>query len=485
MPAKLKTCIITPTHKGGSKADAVNYRPIALTSHLIKVFEKILRNHITVYMDENNLFNPNQHGFRKGHSCLSELLDHYDNVLDFLNDSNNVDVIYLDFAKAFDKVDFGIVLQKIKKLGVDNKTFKWILSFLTGRTQNVVVNDQFSDEKPVISGVPQGSVLGPLIFLILLGDIDANVKASKVRSFADDTRAMNGIQNLCHASQLQNDLDSIYNWTETNNMELNEVKFELLRYGKIETLKENTAYLSPTNSVIAEKLTVKDLGVLMSASNSFNDQIEKTIEKAKQISSWILRSFHSRNQTLMLTLWKSLALPIVEYCSILWSPTKIHDIQQLEQLQWSFLRKIQGNQNLNYWECLSKYQMYSLQRRRERYMIIYIWKILEGRVPNVNNKVTANYNIRLGRKCNICPNSKYQQITGIGITLFNLIPKHIRDTTGTQIDSFKKALDKFLMQVPDEPHVPSHPHRRAKTNSLVDVIRTWNLDRGRALNCSS
>ena len=116
VPSKLKQCIITPTHKGGSKAEAENYRPIALTSHIIKIFEKVIRNHITNYMDENSLFNPNQHGFRKGHSCLSELLDHYDNILDFLNDKMNVYVVYLDFSKAFDKFALELFFKKSKIL---------------------------------------------------------------------------------------------------------------------------------------------------------------------------------------------------------------------------------------------------------------------------------------------------------------------------------------------------------------------------------
>ena len=224
----------------------------------------------------------------------------------------------------------------------------------------------------------------------------------------------------------------------------------------------------------------------MSASNSFNDQIDNLIDKGKQISSWILRTFISRNQSELLTLWKSLVLPVIEYCSILWSPTKIHDIQRLEHLQWSFLKKIRKNQKLNYWECLLQYQLYSLQRRRERYMIIYIWKIFEGHVPNVNNKILANYTIRFGRKCQICPNNKHKsKITSIGVSLFNRMPKHIRDISGTKIDSFKKALDKFLRQVPDEPHVSGHPQRQSNSNSLVDVIGTWNLDREWVFNCSS
>ena len=489
VPSLLKECIITPTHKGGSKADAENYRPIALTSHLIKIFEKILRNHLTSYMIENSLFNSNQHGFRKGHSCLSELLAHYDNILNFLDRKMNVDVIYLDFAKAFDKVDFGVVLQKIKNLGVDTQTIQWLSSFLKNRSQKVIVNGQASNSRSTKSGVPQGSVIGPLIFLILLGDIDINVIHSIVRSFADDTRALNGIQNAIDTNHLQNDLNVIYKWTTKNNMKLNELKFELLRYGTNEEIKRNTQYISPTMSIIKEKSVVKDLGVLLSTSNyNFKEQIDNVIEKGKQMSSWIFRTFNSRNQFEMLTLYKSLVLPKIEYCSILWNPTKIHDIQRIEQLQWSFIKKIRRDPKANYWECLNKFKIYSLQRRRERYIIIYVWKILEKLVPNINNKITANYHKRLGRRCNVntsYSNLQQQQINVHGVALFNKMPKHIRDSTNTSLDSFKRTLDQYLTKLPDEAHVPAHPPRRAKSNSLLDVIGTYNLDRGRAFNCSS
>ena len=133
--------------------------------------------------------------------------------------------MYLDFAKAFDKVDHKIVLNKIKNLGIDGKVFQWVKSFLTNRYQSVVVNGATSDPQQVISGVPQGSVLGPLIFLILIGDIDAEVLHSIVKSFADDTRATKAVKTLEDTILLQNDLDAIYKWIEEYNMSLNGVKF--------------------------------------------------------------------------------------------------------------------------------------------------------------------------------------------------------------------------------------------------------------------
>ena len=188
IPLLMKRANIIPVHKGGSLGLPKNYRPIALTSHLIKVFEKVIRTAIVSYMERNNLFNPSQHGFRHDHSCLSQLITHYDQVLQLLEEGKNVDVIYVDFAKAFDKVDFMVTLQKIEKLGIGGKIRSWIHAFITNLVQQVLVAGARSRPCDVISGVPQGSVLGPLLFLILIGDIDRGLSEAFLSSFADGTR---------------------------------------------------------------------------------------------------------------------------------------------------------------------------------------------------------------------------------------------------------------------------------------------------------
>jgi len=136
-PKLLKTGHISPVYKKGNQGLAENYRPVALTSHVSKVFEKIVRAKIQNHLEENNLYNNNQHGFRKGRSCLSQLLQHTERLIHYLENGNNIDVIYLDFSKAFDRVDRTILLHKLQKNGINGKLLEWIRSFLTHRTQRV------------------------------------------------------------------------------------------------------------------------------------------------------------------------------------------------------------------------------------------------------------------------------------------------------------------------------------------------------------
>ena len=200
--------------------------------------------------------------------------------------------------------------------------------------------------------------------------------------------------------------------------------------------------------------------------------------------AWILRTFKSRSPDLMLTTWKSLVLPILDYCSQLWSPQWKGDIQQIEEIQKSFTRKIPLPGRENYWSRLNSLHLYSLERRRERYRIIYIWKILEGMVPNLTvekNQVKTTTSLRSGRHCVIPPisTSASTRINSLregslcinGAKLFNLLPKHVRDISGVELPVFKKELDAFLATIPDEPLSPGYTDaRQAESNSLLDMV---------------
>ena len=315
-PLELKTSYITPIFKGGDQGEPSNYRPVPLTSHLTKTFEKIVRKKIVQHMDNNNLFNESQHGFRSG------LLTHFDTILSHLENGKNIDTIYLDFSKAFDKVDHNILIAKLRRYKINEKVIHWIKSFITGRIQFVTVNNILSEFSKIISGVPQGSVLGPLLFLIMISDIDDNVSYSILSSFADDTRVLKETTELLDSFKLQHDLNQIYKWTQRNNMKLNGCKFEHLCYGRNNDVKCFSVYLNNEHSKIETKNSVKDLGVIMTNDGKFDDHINVVVSKVNNLVSWILRTFEARDEKTMLTLWKSLVIPHLDYCSQLWSPTK-------------------------------------------------------------------------------------------------------------------------------------------------------------------
>ena len=173
---------------------------------------------VTFLISKGHL-NQTQHGFREGRSCLLAVLSVFDNVMQLLSSGNNtVDMVYLDFAKAFDNVDHGVPFHKSKMLGITGKLGVWLYHFLTGRTHFVRLQGRIRFNSPVISGVPQGTVLGPLLFIILVCDINSEITSSSMASFADDTSLYYGISNVDDCPILQNDLNSIYEWASGNNM---------------------------------------------------------------------------------------------------------------------------------------------------------------------------------------------------------------------------------------------------------------------------
>ena len=304
----------------------------------------------------------------------------------YLEKGHNVDTVYLDFSKAFDKVDHSIIITKLQSLGIGGKLIKWIYSFLCGREQIVIVNGEKSNKVLVKSGVPQGSVIGPLIFILMIGDIDSDIKYSFLSSFADDTRLLKVIEDTIDTFKLQHDLNVVYKWAETNKMKLNGKKFEQLSFGINTQTMNHSLYFDDQGNKIVSKDAVRDLGVTMDVDGTFTTHINKLVSKVNELSGWILRTFQSREKDVLLTLWKSLVIPHLDYCSPLWSPVKTSLIQKIELTQKSFIRKIRGMKNLNYWEQLKFLGLYSLERRRERFQILYTWAILENQLPNFHHK---------------------------------------------------------------------------------------------------
>jgi hypothetical protein len=487
IPQRLRTAKITPIYKGGPRSLPKNYRPVALTSHIIKVFEKIFSRRLVSFLEESESMNKGQHGFRGGRSCLSQLLAHHDHILQALESGSNLDVVYLDFEKAFDKVDHGVLLHKLRDHGVVGLVGRWIGAFLRDRVQSVAVDGCVSAESRVESGVPQGSVLGPILFLVLLSDVDRGVETARVTSFADDTRVSGSVTNKKDVEALQKDLTSLYCWADDNNMRFNSAKFELIRYGTNEVLKEETRYTSYDGSLIEAVADLRDLGVTMSNDACFTAHIAKITRSARNQLGWILRIFATREEKPLLILFKAMIIPILEYCCQLWDPWKVGERQVLEGVQRTFTSRVCSVSHLDYWGRLKALGLYSLERRRERYIIIYVWKILRGLVPNLDGEsiIKEKLSQRRGRLCELGHfNNRAlgrvvtQRMTSLsyrGPTLFNSLPRWVRDDECCTADEFKRVLDGFLKDVPDQPKMP-HYHIRALSNSIPDQLALMRAD---------
>ena len=487
-----KLAYISPIHKGGSRQKPEQYRPVSLTSHIMKVFERVIKKKIIKHLTDNQKFNEGQHGFVPGRSTQTQLLAHYNDIYETLMEGKRLDTIFLDFAKAFDKVDHCILLEKVKKHKIGGKIGIWISEFLRGRKFRVVANGCMSREEDVISGVPQGTVLAAILFVIMISDIDENVKNCLVRSFADDTRINKKISSDEDKELMQKDLEAIYDWARENKMKFNESKFEQMAHGNLKNVTL-VPYKTPCEEEIQIKDTVKDLGVLVTNDLKFKEHINNVTSSSRITMGMLLRTFTTREKEPMIKMFNAYIKSKLEYCCIVWSPYEQKYINELENIQRIFTSKIDGMEELNYHERLKKLKMYSLERRRDRYLIIYGWQQIESIKENVLRLEISERNssrsIKSGQlpyygldgRKRILPSEKTKILQCPAMKIeraFNCMPRYLRDKTGIKTETFKKHLDMWLSGIPDQPKCGRYSGCNvANSNSIQDQCKTNNINK--------
>jgi len=265
-------------------------------------------------------------------------------------------------------------------------------------------------------------------------------------------------------------------------MEFNGDKFECIRYWPDSDIgavfKEEFKYRSEGGKEIEEKSDIKDLGILLSSDLSFSKHIEKVTASCRKLTGWFLRTFRSRSEHVMVQIWKSLVQSRLDYCSQLWSPSSASEIAKLEDVQRQFTKRILGMEALNYRERLVELRMYSQERRRDRYMLILIWKSAMGLIDGYDLKFNGEQS-RRGRECHVTEivrtapanvrKAREGSLSVKGAKIFNLLPPDIRNLNSDKVDIFKRRLDKFLQSIADQPTI-TEEGRAAQSNCLLHQI---------------
>jgi hypothetical protein len=394
IPAEWKEANVVPIYKKGDKKRAENYRPVSLTSISCKLLEHILCSNILRHLDNHSILTESQHGFRKNRSCESQLITTIDDLAKSMDDSTQTDVILLDFAKAFDKVPHGRLLYKLKYYGIREHHHAWIADFLHDRTQQVVLDSSTSNKAPVQSGVPQGSVLGPLLFLLFINDLPECVsEGTEVRLFADDCALYRKINSQADCQILQDDLDKLQQWETDWMMAFHPSKCQVINVTR-KKKKEVFPY-SIHGHILAVEKVVKYLGVNIHEKLSWNDHIGQVTKKAQNTLNFLQRNTAKCPQETKIRCYTTVVRPLVEYCGVVWDPYTQTNIQELEKVQRRAARYVFSDyrRTVSVTEMLQQLQWRSLQERRAQAKATMMFRILNNlvalRTPQIMTSMTS------------------------------------------------------------------------------------------------
>jgi hypothetical protein len=329
-PDEWKLANIVPVFKKEIKEYVENYRPISLLSIISKVLERCvlvrLRDHLL------QMLHRAQHGFIPGRSCVTQLVEVLNYIGLLLDSGQQTDVIYLDMSKAFDKVQHSLVIAKLREFNISGSLLSWFTSYLCGRRQRVTVLGATSHEQEVTSGVPQGSILGPVLFVLYVNDLPKAVLSSKVACFADDTKVLKRVVSRHDSVDLQSDIDNLNSWAALNGLAFNDSKCKSQRI-----TRRKTPLIYPyamNGQLLSDVKQEKDLGVWIHSDLTWNKQVVEQSSKANKLLGFIKRSCKEiRNPRTRRCLFLAIVRPHIGYATQTWAPQTIELIKRVERVQ--------------------------------------------------------------------------------------------------------------------------------------------------------
>ena len=413
LPDQWKVASVSAIFKKGNKKLASNYRPVSITSIVCRTFEKIIRDHIVSFLMEHGLLSNFKFGFMKGRSTTLQLLNILNDWTHSMENKNVTDCVYMDYQKAFDKVPHGRLLTKLKAYNLCSEVISWIKEYLTDKSQCVEVNGtvitgkfcfgvpsniqsiylcveingKASEWLPVTSGIPQGSVLGPLLFLIYINDLLDNI-ISEVYMYADDTKLYREIKTIEDQRILQKDLDTLTKWSEIWLLKFHPEKCFNLTIGIREG--EESSYHMMIDNVKHEMTKIeeiKDIGVIMDSNLKFEKHINVKIVTANKILGIIRRTYMFLNKEIFLPLYKALVRSHFDYAMSIWNPHMIKFIESVESVQRRATKLIPKIKNLTYPGWLKALNLPTLSYRRVRGDMFEVYKIISTYMIAIQAKI--------------------------------------------------------------------------------------------------
>lgn len=423
-PIEWKKSFIVPIHKSGSRTDVTNYRGISILSCISKIFEQtvllLISDSLVATLD------PRQHAYMEGKSTVTNLTSYVSQIIDYIHKGHTVDAIYTDFSKAFDRLCHFKLIEKLRSKGVDTQYLDWFSSYLSNRTSRVRLEDHFSSPISATSGVPQGSHLGPLLFLVYIDDLVRSLKDVSCSVYADDFKIFRHIGNDSDHTALQNAITAVDDWCSSNNMELNVKKCQVITFRR----KEAHHHSYKIGNVVLDRVSsMKDLGVVLDESLSFDRHIDYTVGRCRSLLGMIKRFAKEFNDPYITKLlYISLVRSVIEYAAPVWSPHSVDGDRmghrdKIESIQKQFLlfalRGLGWRNSLVLPSYRSRLMLLNMQTLRERHLIscsLLIFDCLKRniRCPYMLNQLKVRNNTFNLRRPRYLETGSYRTSYGLG-----------------------------------------------------------------------
>ena len=452
---------VHPLFKKGVKTSPENYRPISLTCICCKLMEHILHSHISKHLSKMHILNPNQHGFLKNRSCTTQLISALNDWCSYIDKKTPAVLAVFDFAKAFDSVPHDLLLAKLPIYGIQGNVLRWISGFLVHRKQRVVLDGMPSEWLPVDSGVPQGSVLGPLLFLLYINDISENI-SSTVRLFADDLIMYRTISNKYSQNEFQRDINKLKLWALNWGMEFNSKKCHVVNISNAKTANKfkYKYYIGEDELSYSETFTY--LGVQISSDLNWNHQVYSVYSKAIRTLNFVKRNTSICSQKYKALAYLSLVRPHLEYASASWDPYYLKYSSQLEKVQNNAARFVYNNysRDISVSSLKNELDWTSLEMRRKISRLVEFYKIVSGLSPISGSEI-----LRAASSARAAEKGLFTNLYGrTNVYKFSFFPRCVRDwnelplviRTAPTIEHFRSDICKYFNTL--SYHPSSSPH---------------------------